>query len=54
MAVGQRYGAPVLLSVDAGRMSADGHLFFQSDNGVWLTDHVPPDCLRVVERGDLE
>lgn len=40
--VGARRGAPVILSVDAGRMYADGHVFHRSANGVWLTTHVPP------------
>ncbi|MEZ4617799.1 MAG: RNA 2'-phosphotransferase [Caldilineaceae bacterium] len=39
--VGQRHGKPVILTVDAAAMHADGHLFYLSDNGVWLTDHVP-------------
>lgn len=40
--VGARRGAPVILSVNAGRMHADGHVFHRSANGVWLTAHVPP------------
>jgi putative RNA 2'-phosphotransferase len=43
--VGARYGKPVVLEVAAGRMAADGHVFYVSDNGVWLTDAVPPDYL---------
>ncbi len=43
--VGQRHGKPVILTVDAGRMSSDGFAFYQADNGVWLTDHVPPKYL---------
>ncbi len=39
--VGSRHGKAVVLLVDAARMAADGHSFFLSDNGVWLTDHVP-------------
>jgi putative RNA 2'-phosphotransferase len=39
--VGARRGRPVVLRVDAGRMAADGHLFFLTGNGVWLTDVVP-------------
>lgn len=41
-AVGQRYGEPVILTVDALTMHRDGFTFFQADNGVWLTGHVPP------------
>jgi putative RNA 2'-phosphotransferase len=39
--VGQRYGVPVILAIDAAKMRADGHRFYRSDNNVWLTDHVP-------------
>ena len=38
----RRKGNPVILMIRAGDMSADGYLFFLSENGVWLTDHVPP------------
>ncbi len=44
--VGQRHGKPVILEVATDRMQADGHLFWQADNGVWLTDSVPPAYLR--------
>ena len=43
--VGQRYGKPVVLTVMAGRMQADGFAFYLSTNGVWLVDHVPPQYL---------
>lgn len=43
--VGQRYGTVVVLTVAAARMHADGHVFFRSENGVWLTDAVPPHYL---------
>jgi putative RNA 2'-phosphotransferase len=39
--VGSRHGKPVVLTVKAGEMRMDGHQFFQSENGVWLTDAVP-------------
>jgi putative RNA 2'-phosphotransferase len=41
--VGERRGAPVVLVVRAGEMHREGARFFCSANGVWLTDHVPPD-----------
>ncbi|MCB1359528.1 MAG: RNA 2'-phosphotransferase, partial [Maritimibacter sp.] len=41
-AVGARHGAPVVLIVAAGALAAAGHLFYLSENGVWLTDRVPP------------
>jgi putative RNA 2'-phosphotransferase len=40
-----RRGKPVILKIDAGRMHRDGHKFFLSANGVWLTDSVPPSYL---------
>ena len=41
VAVGKRYGRPVILEIASGAMHADGHAFFRSANGVWLTEHVP-------------
>lgn len=45
--VGQRRGRPVILVVKSGRMWQDGHAFYLAENGVWLTDAVPPVYLRV-------
>jgi len=39
--VGSRHGRPVVLRIAAGRMHEQGHAFFLSTNGVWLTDCVP-------------
>lgn len=39
--VGSRHGKPTVVRIDAGQMHQDGYLFYRSDNGVWLTDHVP-------------
>lgn len=44
--VGARHGRPVVFVVDAAAMRRDGHVFYRSENGVWLTDHVPPQHLR--------
>ncbi|WP_409362463.1 RNA 2'-phosphotransferase [Bradyrhizobium sp. SBR1B] len=43
--VGQRHGKPHIFRVDAGGMHAKGLKFYRADNGVWLTDHVPPEFL---------
>ncbi|MFK4486570.1 RNA 2'-phosphotransferase [Bradyrhizobium sp. USDA 336] len=43
--VGQRHGKPHIFKVDAGSMHAKGFNFFRAENGVWLTDHVPPEFL---------
>ena len=40
--VGSRRGNPIVLVVNTAQMYQDGHVFYISDNGVWLTDHVPP------------
>ncbi|MEU5578372.1 RNA 2'-phosphotransferase [Streptomyces huasconensis] len=44
--VGARRGRPLVLSIDAGAMHRDGHVFQVSGNGVWLTAAVPPRYLR--------
>lgn len=40
--VGSRHGKPLILTILAGKMYADGVEFFISENGVWLTDYVDP------------
>ncbi|WP_460217799.1 RNA 2'-phosphotransferase [Psychroserpens sp. MEBiC05023] len=39
--VGSRRGAAVILKIDSGDMYKQGYEFYQSENGVWLTSHVP-------------
>lgn len=43
--VGSRRGKPVILVVKAAEMHASGHTFYISKNGVWLTEHVPPEFI---------
>ncbi|MCW3097352.1 MAG: phosphotransferase KptA/Tpt1 [Chthonomonadaceae bacterium] len=43
--VGRRHGSPVVLRVDAAAMHRAGHVFYCSDNGVWLTDTVNPEFI---------
>ncbi|AGL13658.1 RNA 2'-phosphotransferase [Actinoplanes sp. N902-109] len=38
----RRSGDIVVLAVQAAAMAAAGHVFHRSDNGVWLTEAVPP------------
>lgn len=45
--VGARRGAATVLVVDASRMARDGFQFFITGNGVWLTDYVPAEYVRV-------
>lgn len=43
--VGKRHGKPFVFLVRAGDMDRAGNEFFLSENGVWLTDFVPPEFL---------
>lgn len=47
-AVGQRHGQVVVLGIAARTMHTSGYEFFLSNNGVWLTDYVPPEFMSVV------
>lgn len=47
-AVGRRYGILAMLTIDAQAMHEHGHVFYQSENGVWLTDKVPVQFLSVI------
>ncbi|PTB97288.1 RNA 2'-phosphotransferase [Marivirga lumbricoides] len=38
--VGMRYGKPIVLIIEAGKMSSDGIEFYLSENSVWLTENV--------------
>ncbi len=49
IAVGSRYGIPVLLAIKAGQMFSDGQIFLQAHNNVWLTAEVPPQYLYVID-----
>ncbi|TGE24372.1 RNA 2'-phosphotransferase [Hymenobacter aquaticus] len=44
--VGQRRGEPVILTIDAAAMQRAGFVFYESGNGVWLVDQVPPQYLQ--------
>lgn len=48
VSVGSRHGKPVVLQVDTREMVKNGVEFFQSENGVWLTDHIPAKYLTVL------
>jgi putative RNA 2'-phosphotransferase len=43
--VGQRHGKPYIFRVGALAMHTMGFRFYVADNGVWLTDQVPPEFL---------
>ena len=44
--VGSRHGKPVVYTVAAGEMQKNGHVFYLSVNGVWLTESVPLQYLK--------
>jgi RNA:NAD 2'-phosphotransferase (TPT1/KptA family)/RNA-splicing ligase RtcB len=50
--VGARHGEPVILIVATSNMHRAGHAFYRADNGVWLTDHVPAEYLKIEESAD--
>ncbi|MCI4667694.1 MAG: RNA 2'-phosphotransferase [Bacteroidia bacterium] len=43
--VGARHGKLVVLKVRSADMAKEGFEFYRSENGVWLTDHVPVEFL---------
>ncbi len=45
--VGKRHGKPVVLLVRSGAMCQAGMPFYLSENGVWLTEHVPAEYLEI-------
>ncbi len=45
--VGSRHGRPYVLTVMSGKMYQNGIRFYQSENGVWLTDCVSPEYLLI-------
>ncbi len=46
--VGRRHSEPVVFRVEAAAMAGDGYQFYRSENGVWLTESVPPRYLRLL------
>lgn len=53
-AVGTRHGSPFIFRVASGKMHREGHVFFQSKNGVWLAMEVPPQYLGDIEERQVE
>jgi putative RNA 2'-phosphotransferase len=46
----RRAGPWVIFRIDTAAMQAEGGLFYVSENGVWLTDAVPPRFLAIAEQ----
>ncbi|MEN0052393.1 MAG: RNA 2'-phosphotransferase [Mucilaginibacter sp.] len=47
--VGSRHGKPAVFEVYATEMYNNGHVFYLSENKVWLTDNVPARFLKLME-----
>lgn len=45
--VGRRHGDPVLLKVRARQMHEQGHEFYKTESGIWLTREVPKDYIEM-------
>lgn len=41
--------SPMVLTIDAAAMAADGHQFLLSENGIWLSGPIPPKYLTSVD-----
>lgn len=50
LSVGQRHGKPVIFEIFAEEMAKEGFEFFESENGVWLTDEIPVTFIRKIEK----
>ena len=46
--VGSRRGKPVILEIASNKMFFDGYKFYKSVNGVWLTDCVPVEYIKLL------
>ena len=46
--VGARHGKPLIFKIDTAAMTAENFEFFVSENGVWLTENVPPKFLDIL------
>ena len=44
--VGSRRGKAIILNIASGEMHKKGFEFYLSENGVWLTDHVPAEYIK--------
>lgn len=47
--VGARHGQEIVLTIDAAAMVKDGLRIYRAENGVYLTDFVPTEYLRVLD-----
>lgn len=52
--VGARHGKVRILKIDTQKMLDDGFVFYQAENGVWLTCAVPPNYLTTYDGQTLD
>lgn len=45
--VGSRHGKAVVYRINSGEMHRQGYIFYLSENGVWLTEFVPPNFIEI-------
>jgi len=49
LSVGQRHGKPVIFEILTEEMTKEGFEFYESENGVWLTDEIPVRFITKIE-----
>ncbi len=54
VSVGKRHGKPVVLSIAARALHAQGGMFYLSENKVWLTKHVPTTHISQLDLAEKE
>lgn len=50
VSVGKRHGKPLLIEIDAAALSADGWVFYQTSENVWLTTNIPVKYLKIEQK----
>ncbi|MCG8573640.1 MAG: RNA 2'-phosphotransferase [Flavobacteriales bacterium] len=50
--VGQRHGKPFIFEILTEAMVHDGFVFFESKNGVWLTEEIPVNYLKRSDKNE--
>jgi putative RNA 2'-phosphotransferase len=48
--IGNRHGKPIVLAIDCDTMVNDGFKFYESGDGVWLTDDIPIKYIKNIEK----
>ena len=50
---GQRHGNPIVMTIDCTRMFRDGFDFYKDENGIWMTEYVPPEYISIKTEYDI-